>query len=250
MVYEVSIILCTINEINTLPKVVDCIESGTEPSYQIVFVDDGSSDGTREYIVDYSKRKENCKYVFNDSKRSLLIANIVGLKNSDGNFIIIMDADMQHPPEKVNDIYLKLKEGNDVVVGSRYTDGGSTGNRSPLRGLISRVAGFMARVFIKNSRKTTDPLSGFFGFRRGLSFEVDQRWRGYKTLLFLLASNPSVKVEDIPYRFEERMGGKSKIVSGLDFIFTYVIELILAKRVELTAMKKLKKIKVGDFWKE
>ena len=232
MDYDASIILCTINEIKTLPEVVSKIESVADFTYQIVFVDDNSRDGTRQFITEYCEKHENTKTAFNSSKRSLLIANYLGISKADGKLIIIMDADLQHPVERINDIFRKLKEGYDIVVASRYSPGGSTGNRKPIRGIISRIAGMSAKYFIKNSSETTDPLSGFFGFRKGMKLLIDERWRGYKTLLFLIASNPGAKIADVPYVFHERSAGKSKIVDGTDFLLTYLTELVLVKRVE------------------
>jgi dolichol-phosphate mannosyltransferase len=205
--------------------------------FQIVFIDDGSTDGSREFIQDFSASHSNSKYIFNSSKQSLLIADYSGIKNSDGKYIVLMDADLQHPVDKVNDIYEKLKQGYDIVVASRYMSGGSTGNRKAVRGLISRVAGAIAHIIVKNSRGTSDPLSGFYGFRSGLRMDIDQRWRGYKTLLFLLASNPGTRITEIPYVFRERDKGDSKIVDGMDFILTYLIELFLVKRVEVKVRK-------------
>jgi dolichol-phosphate mannosyltransferase len=148
-----------------------------------------------------------------------------------------MDADLQHPPDNLNDIYEKLKEGYDIVVASRYTDGGSPGNRKPLRGLILSVADVLAKTYIRNARNTTDPLSGFFGFKKELRLNIDER-RGYKTLLFLIASNPNAKIGEIPYTFVERESGESKIFSGLDFMGIYLTELVLIKRVELRSRIK------------
>jgi len=235
MTDDVSIILCTINEIDTLPHVVKKIEERANFSYQIVFVDDASRDGTREFIKNYSEEHGNTEVVFNESKKSLLIANKQGISRAAGRFIVVIDADLQHPVERINDIVAKLKEGYDIVVASRYAPGGSTGNRKPVRGLISRVAAMMAKVFIENSGKTTDPLSGFFGFRREMKLNIDERWRGYKTLLFLIASNPGARIGDVPYVFMERNVGRSKIVDGADFIMRYLTELVLIKRVEIKA---------------
>jgi len=207
-------------------------------SYQIIFVDDESSDGTREFIKNYSGEHGNTEVVFNESKKSLLIANKQGISRAAGKLIVVIDADLQYPVERINDIVAKLKEGYDIVVASRYAPGGSTGNRKPVRGVMSRVAAMMAKVFIENSGKTTDPLSGFFGFRREMKLNIDERWRGYKTLLFLIASNPGARIGDVPYVFMERDIGKSKIVNGADFIMTYLTELVLIKRVEIRARNR------------
>jgi len=237
MDFDASIILCTVNEIENLPKVVEKIENVAKFNYQFVFVDDGSIDGTREYILNYCKNHNNAKYIFNDYKRSTVIAQYMGIKNSDGRFIIIMDADLQHPPEIINEIYENLKKGYDIVVASRYYNDQAKTKRDPVRGVISRVAEELARITLKNTKKTTDPLSGYFGFKKGLNLPINEKWRGYKTLLYILSANPEAKVKDIPYIFLEREKGESKIAKGIDFIRIYLTELILAKRIEVRAKK-------------
>lgn len=238
MKYDVSIILCTVNEIENLPRIVRKIEGNAKFDYQLVFVDDGSTDGTREYIKDYTQHHHNAKYLFYPNRRSTLIAQYSGIRNSDGKFIIVMDSDQQHPPEIANKIYDNLREGFDIVVASRFSEDGGTAKRSPFRGLISRIAEFLAKILLRNVKKTTDPLSGFFGFTRDLKLELDERWRGYKLLLFVLSSNPHVKVKDVPYKFRERGEGESKVVSGFGFVRLYLTEILLAKRVEIRYRKE------------
>ncbi|MEM4058772.1 MAG: glycosyltransferase [Thermoplasmata archaeon] len=241
MEFEASIILCTINEIENLPRLVEKIENVVKFNYQLVFVDDGSTDGTREYILEYTKKHNNAKYIFNEFKRSTLVAEYIGFKNANGKFFIKLDADLQHPPEKINEIYENLKKGYDIVVCSRYLNNEAKSKRDPVRGLISRVAEALAVFILKNSRKTTDPLSGYFGFRSDLRLEINEKWRGYKILLYILTSNPDAKVHDIPYRFQEREKGVSKIAKGLQFIRVYLTELILVKRLEIRTKKYKRK---------
>jgi len=237
MDFDASIILCTVNEIENLPRLVERIENVANFNYQFVFVDDGSTDGTREYIINYCKNHNNAKYIFNDHKRSTVIAQCMGIKKSDGRFIIIMDADLQHPPEIINEIYENLKKGYDIVVASRYLNDQAKTKRSPIRGVISRVAEELAKVILKNTKKTTDPLSGYFGFRKGLNLPINEKWRGYKILLYILSANPDAKVKDVPYIFLEREKGESKVAKGIDFIRIYLTELILCKRIEIRARK-------------
>ena len=90
MAYEASIILSSINEINTLPLLVEKIDENAKFSHEFIFVDDNSTDGTRDFILDYERFHGNARHVFNDSKRSLLIANYQGIKIADGRFILIM----------------------------------------------------------------------------------------------------------------------------------------------------------------
>ena len=238
MGYDVTIVLCTVNEVKNLPILVRKIEENAKFDYELVFEDGGSTDGTREFIMEYARNHQNVGYFFYPNRRSLLIAEYSGYKHSNGSFIIKMDADLQHPGEKLSEIYEKLNEGYDIVVASRYVDGGSTGRREPLRGLVSRLAEFYAKLFLAGAKKTTDPLSGYFGFKRGLKLEVNERWRGYKSLLFLLSSNPDAKVKDVPYKFLERADGTSKIVGSAEFMRIYLSEIILAKRLEVKNRKR------------
>jgi dolichol-phosphate mannosyltransferase len=239
MDFDASIILCTINEIENLPVLVKKIENIANFNYQLVFVDDGSTDGTREFILDYCRTHSNAKYVFNESKMSTLIAHYMGIKNSDGKFIIILDADLQHPPEKINEIYNNLEKGYDIVIASRYKNNEAKTRRDPVRGVISRVAEAFARLILKNARNTSDPLSGYFGFKNGLNLSINKKWRGYKILLFILSANPNSKIYEVPYIFQERGKGESKVAKGINYIRIYLTELLLAKRIEVKTEKQL-----------
>ncbi|MEM3431619.1 MAG: dolichol-phosphate mannosyltransferase, partial [Candidatus Micrarchaeia archaeon] len=84
-------------------------------------------------------------------------------------------------------------------------------------------------------------LSGYFGFKSDLRLEINEKWRGYKTLLYILSSNPDAKVHDISYWFQERENGESKIAKGLQFIRVYLTELILVKRLEIRTKKYKRK---------
>ena len=155
------------------------------------------------------------------------------MKNAEGRYLIKLDADLQHPPEIINEIYEKLSKGYEIVVASRFVQDGPRAKRSPARGLVSRVAEFLAKSFLKGARRTSDPLSGYFGVTSKLKLEINEKWRGFKMLLFILSFNPKARTTDVPYRFQERVNGKSKIANGLDFIRIYLTELILAKKIEM-----------------
>jgi dolichol-phosphate mannosyltransferase len=239
MVVDLSIVLATYNESDNLPFLLREIDSKVDTSKQIIFVDDGSTDNTRNVILEYVTKEQSSKYVFNNGKQTLLRADCQGISVADGEFVIIMDSDLQHPPDLIPQIVERLKDRYDIVIASRYTNGGSTGNRDAVRGLISRIASFLARTILYSSRKTTDPLSGYFGFKKDLFKQINPNWRGYKLLLFILAENPSARICEVSYKFHERENGSSKIVGGAQFLRIYLTELILAKRIELTYRKKI-----------
>ncbi len=232
---DLTIVLATLNEVENLPELTERIDSvlkSKKITYQLLFVDDNSIDGTREFIIDYCNKNPLSKYIFSDYKQSTLIARYRGIKDADGKYIIIMDADLQHPPEYINAIYDTLLKKYDMVIMSRYLKRGGTGNRKLIRGIISRGASFLARMLLSTSRNITDPVSCYIGFRNGMNLHINERWRGYEIGIFLRASNPHAKIKEMPYVFKERHAGKSKVTSDVHFMQIYVKELFLAKEVE------------------
>jgi len=241
-VIELSIVLATLNEIENMPQLVKGTEealSSLPVSYQFLFVDDNSTDGTRDFIKEYCRLNPLSKYIFNQHKRSTLTARYQGIKEADGKYILIMDADLQHSPKYLPEIYRELAMGNDIVLASRYLLKNGTGNRLVFRGVISRVASFLASLIMKTSRTVTDPLSCYIGFKRSLKIDIDEKWRGYEIGIFIRASNPDARIKEIPYVFAERGKGRSKVTSNISFVPGYLKELILAKKIELNNLRRI-----------
>ena len=239
---DLTIVLATLNEIENLPQLcfeIDSILNKQKIKYQLSFVDDNSIDGTREFIRDYCAKNPSSKYIFNNIKQSPLIARYQGIKSANGKYVIIMDADLQHPPSYLMNIYNALLKNYDIVIASRYCKGGSPGNRKIVRGIISRTATFLSQVWLRSSRNINDPLSGYFGFKNGLKLDIKNEWRGYEIGIFLRANNSDLKIKEIPYKFAEREKGKSKVTSSPDFVKIYLIELLRAKKVEIMNYRKL-----------
>ena len=128
-----------------------------------------------------------------------------------------MDADFQHPPSYLMNIYNALLKNYDMAIASRYCKSGSPSNRKVVRGIISRTATVLAQLLLRSSRNIKDPLSGYFGFKNDLKLGIKNGWRGYEAGIFLRASNNNLKIKEIPYKFIERERGKSKVTSSPDF---------------------------------
>ena len=238
---DLSIVIATLNEIENLPILcssIDFILTKQKIKYQLLFVDDNSNDGTREFIIDYCTKNPLSKYIFNDCKQSPLIARYQGIKRANGRYIITMDADLQHPPSYLMNIYDALLKNYDIVIASRYCKNGSPGNRKVVRGIISRTATFIAQLLLRSSRDIKDPLSGYFGFKNGLKLEIRDDWRGYEIGIFLRASNNNLKIKEIPYKFAERERGQSKVTSNPDFVKIYMVELLRARKVEIISYRQ------------
>ena len=136
-----------------------------------------------------------------------------GLRSAAGRFVIVMDSDLQHPPELVPILRDTLRvDGSDLVVASRYCgDGDSSGLGDLWRRVISSGSTVLARILFPRrvGRHCTDPMTGFFGVDCR-AIEIDRlRPRGFKILLEIMARHPMTVVE-VPFVFGERRAGESK----------------------------------------
>ena len=135
-----------------------------------------------------------------------------GMKAARGKFFCVMDADLQHPPEKLPELLAPLRSGEaDFVLGSRYMPGGSTeAEWGVFRKMNSQFATLLARPF---AGRTTDPMAGFFALKRE-TYESAQNLTplGYKIALELMCKCHLAKnVREIPIHFGMRLKGESKL---------------------------------------
>lgn len=185
------------------------------PEVSIIVSDDGSTDDTKKIVKSF--KKDVLFFDHSKSRKKGLTGSVVDaipLVKTDN--IIVMDGDMQHPPEKVKSIYLKLNSGKDLVVGSRsrrYINWASADRK-----FLSDFGTWLARSFLHlKGIDVVDPLSGFFGFKKRL-FSRMNRSRfvngGYKVLFDMLKQmRRSDKVSEVFFSFGFRNGGKSKLSS-------------------------------------
>jgi dolichol-phosphate mannosyltransferase len=228
----VSLVLATLNERDNLPELLDRILRQPLPPFEAIVVDDGSTDGSREFLAELARREPRVRLIFHDGKQTTLRAQCQGIESARGRFVVIMDADLQHPPERVPPMVDELERGAGVVVASRYAPGGTPGPRSISRLVLSRGAEWIAKRLLPEARGVSDPVSGFFGFRREVFRPLNPLYRGYKLLLFVLVMNGGRPVAEVGFRFEPRTRGASKVTQTFTFIRVFLIEAILARRLE------------------
>ena len=228
----VSIVLATFNERENLPLLLQRLWTVPLPPFEVVVVDDGSTDGTRAFLREESRSERRLRLILHEGKQTTLRAQCQGIAESHGRFVVVMDSDLQHPPEVLPEMVKLLEEGTGLVVGSRYAKGGSAGERNAVRATISRGAELTAKVLLSEARGVSDPVSGYFAFRREVFRPLPPDWRGYKLLLFLLVMARGQKVAEVGFRFEPRTSGASKVTQNSRFIRFFLTELVLAKRLE------------------
>lgn len=179
--------------------------AGLEP--ELVIVDDDSPDGTGERAEELAKT-HRMKVVHRSGKLGLSSAVLEGFAAATGDILVVMDADLSHPPEKIPEMVARIADGKaEMVVGSRHVPGGSIENWPFYRKLVSKGATLLARPLTK----VKDPMSGFFAIKRSVIEGVELDPVGYKIGLEILVKGKYSNVVEVPIRFANRKAGKSKL---------------------------------------
>ena len=213
MEFDFTVIIPTLNEADTIGKtitLVDTVLKNESLNGQILVVDDNSRDSTISIVNEMMMTHPNVSILVRQKDHGLSQSIVDGFREAGMNsdIFIVMDADGQHPVEKIFELYWKMKEGNDIVIGSRYIEGGEIKHWSFMRKVISRGATFIARLFFPH---ITDPVSGFFAVRREVVLDAPLKPKGYKILLEILGKGYWRKVVEIPFSFGARERGESKL---------------------------------------
>jgi len=214
--------IATYNEIENLPRLVEAIRQNL-PAVHLLVVDDNSPDGTCQWCLDQKTRESNFDCIIRSGKLGLGTAVLVAMwyaMEKKYDFLINMDADFSHPPEKLHELLAAMKtEQIDVAIGSRYVPGGKIEGWPLYRRLMSRAVNGFARICL--GLRTRDNSGAFRCYRvatlhRILAQQISQgkiRSKGYsffEEILFLLHRG-GAKMVEIPITFTDRKFGKSKI---------------------------------------
>lgn len=205
---KVSIIIPTYNEAKNLPLLVEEIFGVVDRSQfdiELIIVDDNSPDGTGMVADDLSKRYP-VQVIHRAGKLGLGSAVREGFAKSNREVLGVMDADLSHDPQHLNQMFSLLGE-HELVVGSRFEQGSTVEQWKWWRRVISQTGVFITCILTG----VKDPLSGFFFFRRSVLQNVELSTTGYKILLEILVKGNYKKVKEIPFRFRIRKFSTSKL---------------------------------------
>ncbi|HJS84723.1 MAG TPA: glycosyltransferase family 2 protein [Acetobacteraceae bacterium] len=229
---ELAIVIPTLNERGNIAPLVRRLRAALSGiNWEVIFVDDDSTDGTVEEIESFCQRSGRFRCVRRIGRRGLASAVIEGAQSTFAPFVAVMDADLQHDETVLVPMLTELREGRaDLTVGSRYVAEGGIGAWDSKRARISRLATSLSKVLLKG-RTLADPMSGFFMLKRE-AFEIvvrDLSAQGYKILLDIVASSPrELRVTELPYVFGVRHQGSSKLDTAVvvDFFVLLADKLI------------------------
>lgn len=205
---KLSIVVPTYNEAESLPFLVERIHASLcDLDYELIIVDDNSPDGTGALAEELAREKP-IKVLHRKGKLGLASAVIDGFGQASGDVLGVIDADLQHPPEKIPEL-LRAMGKADIVIASRYVKGGGMEGWTFAREAISRGAKIIPHFLFARIRSVKDPLSGFFLFKRKVIEGVTLNPIGYKILLEILVKGQHNGVAEVPYVFVGRERGKS-----------------------------------------
>lgn len=241
---EISIIVPTYNERENLPLLVQRVKNSLKMvRHEIIIVDDNSPDGTGKLADELAKKFNNVKSLHRTKEKGLASAVVYGLKHAKSPTICVIDADLQHPPEKIPELCAEIKKGADIAIASRYLRKGGVKKWGRKRKVISRGAEFLSRLSVPKSQNLTDPLSGFFAFKREVVAGAKLNPIGFKILLEVLVKGTWKKVAEVPYVFGKRVHGKSHL--GFGEHLNYVRHLFRLMRASGETSRLLKFCLVG-----
>ena len=209
---SISILVPTYQEAATITALIDRIDEvlirQERIDVELLIVDDDSDDGI-EAIVDGIGHSWVHFYRRAEKPRGLSESVLYGVDFAQKDVLIVMDADLSHPPEAIPAMLLALLSGFDMVVGSRYVQGGGTNHDwGMLRWLNSRIATWLTRPLTD----LKDPMSGFFAlYRDKLKPLAPLRPTGYKIGLEIIVKCGFKRVAEVPIQFQNRTQGESKL---------------------------------------
>lgn len=232
----VSIVLPTYNERESLallhPELQNVIAG--LPS-EVVIVDDSSPDGTAAWARGASGQIPY-RVLERRGKQGLASAVMAGLRIARGEIVVVMDADGSHDPATIPAMVSIIQKGQaQFVIGSRWIDGGSAGGLGGFRRIVSLGATILARPVTQ----TTDPMSGFFAFRRSLLNRRQLNPRGFKIALEILVRCGPMRMAEVPIVFRARFAGKTKL--SVRVLLEYLQQIISLYGVRLLQPRRLPK---------
>jgi dolichol-phosphate mannosyltransferase len=214
---EVSIIVPTFNERENLVELTKRIRTCMGGSaWEIIYVDDDSTDGSADLARELAQQDSRVRCIQRIGRRGLSSACVEGMLASSAPYLAVIDGDLQHDERLLPQMLAELRAGDaEMVVGTRYSLGGGTGDWNSARVRLSNFGKRFSRVLVPDT--LTDPMSGFFMMRRSV-FEGAVRKLstiGTKILTDLFASSPHpLRFKELPYTFRLRQAGTSKLDSA------------------------------------
>jgi dolichol-phosphate mannosyltransferase len=215
---SVTIIVPTLNEAENVEPLVQQIVAAAPHCAEIIIVDDGSTDGTRERVLELVSAAPVRLLARDQPTLGLSGAVIAGARSATSEVLVVMDADLSHPPSEIVRLAEPVLNGRaDIVIGSRYVRGGTTPGWPIYRKLMSRVAAGLAYPLTG----VHDSMCGFFAIRRTRLLELAPAATGFKIAFeAIVHGGRELRVLELPIAFRDRARGTSKMNLAVALVFS------------------------------
>lgn len=223
---EFALVIPTLNEEDNIGPLLDSVQEVLESlaiSFEVIVVDDNSSDYTRDVVRSRARHDSRIQLLTRVGKRGLAGAVLEGWAHSRAAVLGVMDADLQHPPDLLPSLLEAVRTGADLAIGSRYAHNNHVSGWNPIRALISRLSTLATLPLLRNKARVADPMSGFFVIRRECIEGIKFQSQGFKLLLDILVRGRAKIIREIPYQFGVRHAGKSKAGPAVAYYYLHLL---------------------------
>lgn len=249
-----SIVIPSYNEAKNVARLLEQLTEALQGvDCEIIFVDD-STDNTPQVIAKLTETYPCVRLEHRTKEKGLASAVLRGFEMATGDYMAVMDADLQHPPKVLRSMYEVMETGcYDICIPSRFIPGGSDGGLNLYRKTVSGVARYIGKIMLPCLRRLTDPTSGLFMFRREVIAAGGMKPIGWKIMIEVLAMGSYDSVVEIPYAFQDRDLGESKLSSKVTMEYLQQVAGLVkraAKRKSAAVVRltpqQLEKIRRGE----
>ncbi len=213
---QLSLIIPTYQERNNIAEIVQQLTIELDRlipnGYELIVVDDNSPDRTWELAQDLTEQYAHLRVLRRTKERGLATAVVRGWQTARGQILGVIDADLQHPPEVLGQLWQAIGSGADLAIASRNVEGGGVSEWSLLRRCLSRGAQLLGLIILPETiGRVTDPMSGYFLLRRETIAGKVLSPVGYKISIEVIGRGDIGKIVEVGYEFQERQTGNSKV---------------------------------------
>ncbi len=239
---RLALVIPTLNEEGNIGGLLGSARAVLEAagvSFEILVVDDDSRDQTGAIVRGIAEKDPRVRLIARKGERGLSGAIVEGWHHTDAGVLGVMDADLQHPPELLPELYRAVVEGSsDLAIGSRYTEGGGIGDWNAVRRLLSSAAVRVTWPLQKCGARAHDPMSGFFMVRRRAVEGIEFQRSGFKLLLEVLIRGRVCSVKEVPFAFGLRSQGRSKANLKVGWDYAWLLARLYARKWGLARGRK------------
>ncbi|GAB4236856.1 MAG: glycosyltransferase [Stanieria sp.] len=246
---QFSLIIPTYNEGENVQEIVkilsELLDNIIPGEYELIVVDDNSPDGTWKLAQELTNQYPQLRVMRREQEKGLSTAVIRGWQVARGKILGVIDADLQHPPEILLQLWQEMAQGADLAVASRHVEGGGVSEWSIVRRFLSRGAQMLGLIILPEViGRLSDPMSGYFMVRRDAIVGKPLSPVGYKILIEVTGRGKIRWIGEVGYIFRERQAGASKVTWKQ---YIEYIQHLLRLRFDLWPVKRFLRFGVVGF---